>query len=58
MVKTEENSAMTECKNCRKIDSEIILFECESCGATICEDCAIKTQKICPYCYSTLDFKL
>ncbi len=48
---------MEACKNCRKIIKEGFLLGCDNCGATICSECAEKTFKICPYCYSDLDYK-
>ncbi|MBR5388838.1 MAG: hypothetical protein IK147_05210 [Clostridia bacterium] len=47
---------MTECKNCRKTLEDGNILACPNCGATICTDCARETRKICPYCYSDLDF--
>lgn len=47
---------MKECKNCRNVILEGFLLGCPNCGATICNSCAEQTFRICPYCYSDLDF--
>lgn len=47
---------MNECKNCRHEISMGNMLECKNCGATICAACANKTQRICPYCYSNLEY--
>ncbi|MDY6367102.1 MAG: hypothetical protein SPL13_01090 [Clostridia bacterium] len=47
---------MNECKNCRSEIKDGHMTECPNCGATFCTDCAEKTYKICPYCYSNLEY--
>ncbi len=48
---------MTECKDCGKSISQGELLECPNCGATVCSECAEKSFRICPYCYSDLEFR-
>ena len=45
---------MMHCKNCGIADMTMLI--CPNCGANICTTCANATDRICPYCYSTLDF--
>ena len=52
----KEQKNMHECKNCRKEISKGDLLGCPNCGATICGDCASTTLRICPYCYSDLEY--
>ncbi len=47
---------MNECKNCRQKISDGNVMECPNCGATYCTECGTQTMRICPYCYSTLEF--
>ncbi|MBR5191992.1 MAG: hypothetical protein IKW33_01110 [Clostridia bacterium] len=47
---------MIECKNCKNIVKDGNLLGCKNCGAYICASCGEKTKKICPYCYSDLEF--
>ena len=30
---------------------------CPNCGATFCSDCAESSFRICPYCYSDLEYQ-
>lgn len=43
------------CKNCGRAGEDMMV--CPNCGADICESCAGRTDRICPYCYSTLDYR-
>ncbi len=47
---------MIECKNCRGEIKQGELLECPNCGATVCKTCAEKSFRICPYCYSNLEY--
>lgn len=47
---------MAQCKNCFNEIENGNLLGCPNCGATICSNCAEQTKKICPYCYSDLEF--
>ena len=40
------------CKNCGANDEDAMV--CPNCG---CSHCAEATDRICPYCYSTLEYK-
>lgn len=48
---------MNDCKNCKGKITQGNLLGCNNCGAEICLTCAEKTMRICPYCYSDLEFK-
>ena len=43
------------CKNCGANDEDAMV--CPNCGADICSHCAEAPDRICPYCYSTLEYK-
>ena len=45
------------CKNCNKKISQGTLMGCPECGEEMCLSCAEKTMRICPKCYSNLEFK-
>lgn len=47
---------MNTCKSCGKNIPQGNLLECKNCGATVCTECANKNQRICPYCYSDLEY--
>ncbi len=47
---------MENCKNCKKKMIDGIMLACPNCGAMLCTDCADATWRICPYCYTTLDY--
>ena len=47
---------MNECKNCKEKIIDGNMLECPNCGATLCTGCAEKTKRICPYCYSSLEY--
>lgn len=47
---------MRECKNCKNKIPFGEMMECPACGATFCMTCSNTTQKICPYCYSSLNY--
>ncbi len=47
---------MSDCKTCGHGITDGNLLECKNCGATVCTDCAVKSQRICPYCYSDLEY--
>ena len=46
---------MEKCKNCF-IESARHLYKCPDCGAIFCDRCANKNKKICPYCFSNIDY--
>lgn len=46
---------MQNCKNCNDIIKIGYLTECKNCGYVSCLDCAEKTKRICPNCYSDLE---
>jgi hypothetical protein len=43
--------------NCKGKITQGNLLGCNNCGAEMCLSCADKTLRICPYCYSDLEFK-
>ncbi len=47
---------MGECKNCHSELNDGFVMECPNCGAQYCMECGIQSKRICPYCYSDLDF--
>lgn len=48
---------MKKCNSCNNENKDSLTFKCNNCGATMCEDCANQTMRICPYCYSDLDYE-
>ena len=48
---------MKQCKKCSVEIQDGFLMQCECCGTMMCADCAASTLRICPYCYSDLEFK-
>ncbi len=46
---------MPKCTKCDNKIQDGQLFGCTNCGKEFCEDCAQKTLKICPNCYSDLE---
>lgn len=47
---------MIECKNCKSQIKKGEVMGCPNCKTTVCLECAEKTQRICPNCYSNLEF--
>ncbi|MCQ2387657.1 MAG: hypothetical protein MJ066_04355 [Clostridia bacterium] len=47
---------MEKCSNCHGEMKNGYKLSCPNCGALICSSCAEKSFKICPYCYSDLDY--
>ncbi|MBQ8426647.1 MAG: hypothetical protein IJX16_02670 [Clostridia bacterium] len=47
---------MTQCKSCLSEISMGNVLGCPNCGATVCSNCAEKSFRICPYCYSDLEY--
>ena len=47
---------MNKCVTCKKDFLAKNKLGCPNCGATFCPDCANKTKRICPYCYSNLEY--
>lgn len=45
------------CKNCGSDEGENLTLVCPNCGADICEKCSLESDRICPYCYSTLEYR-
>lgn len=45
------------CRNCGSEFGNNPVLSCPNCGADICENCAANTDRICPYCYSTLEYR-
>lgn len=44
---------------CKKCDGEIKqgnVMGCTACETIFCEDCAKKTHRICPNCYSDMEY--
>lgn len=48
---------MQKCKTCNGNIAMGELMGCDNCGAEVCLECAEKTKRICPYCFSDLEFK-
>ena len=46
-----------QCKSCKNTVVTGELLGCPNCGATFCGDCAEKSFRICPYCYSDLEYQ-
>ncbi|MDY2841171.1 MAG: hypothetical protein SOT08_00635 [Candidatus Borkfalkiaceae bacterium] len=47
---------MKTCTDCGKAINEGYSLTCPNCGANVCSACGEKNKKICPFCYSDLDF--
>lgn len=47
---------MNVCKSCNKEIQSGNIIGCSNCGAEFCGDCANKTMRICPYCYSDMEY--
>lgn len=47
---------MKTCSDCGKPIDEGYSLTCPNCGATVCSSCGEKNKRICPYCYSDLDY--
>ncbi|MBQ6728224.1 MAG: hypothetical protein IJR66_03235 [Clostridia bacterium] len=47
---------MCKCKTCNNEIQNGNMLSCPTCGTIYCTDCAINTKRICPKCYSTLEY--
>ena len=47
---------MSVCKSCNKEIPNGNVIGCNNCGAEFCGDCANRTMRICPYCYSDMEY--
>ncbi|MBQ9104156.1 MAG: hypothetical protein IJY57_03615 [Clostridia bacterium] len=47
---------MSKCRNCNNEITMGNMLECPNCGHIVCTDCAKKTKRICPNCYSDLEY--
>ena len=47
---------MKKCTTCKTNFGENDVFGCPNCGAKFCPECAKNTKRICPYCYSSLEY--
>lgn len=52
----KKGEKMKTCTDCGKAINEGYSLTCPNCGATVCSACGEKNKKICPFCYSDLDF--
>lgn len=57
MLKTvNKGENMNNCKTCNKEIENGNLIGCPRCGATFCVDCARSSMRICPKCYTDLEY--
>ncbi len=47
---------MKNCSDCGKKLTDGYSLICPNCGAEICSVCGEKNNKICPFCYSDMDY--
>lgn len=47
---------MKVCKSCNNEMKEGHMIGCKNCGAEFCSECADKTMRICPHCYSDMEY--
>ncbi len=47
---------MAICKECNKKIDDGYVLGCKFCEGVFCEKCAKKTHRICPNCYSDLEY--
>lgn len=47
---------MIKCENCSNNITLGEIMGCSNCGFVVCASCAQTTKKICPKCYSDLEY--
>ena len=47
---------MAKCKKCNSEIKQGSALGCRGCDTVFCENCAEQTHRICPNCYSDLEY--
>lgn len=52
----KKGAKMDNCIKCKNRIKNGEVLSCPNCGKTFCSECAIKTKKICPDCFHSLEY--
>ncbi len=52
----QKGEKMRVCKGCKSELTEGNILACKNCGSEFCSHCAENTMRICPYCYTDMEF--